>query len=576
MAPKPIERNTLFYGDNLPILREHIADESVDLIYLDPPFNSNESYNVLFRDESGAAAEAQIRAFDDTWHWSPSAEETYQHIVAEGTAGVANLVNSLRQLIGANQMMAYLVMMSARLVELHRVLKPTGSVYLHCDPTASHYLKLILDAIFGAGQFRNEIIWRRSHPHGNVSRTYGAIHDIILFYSKSDEYTWTEPHRPYLLPGGELDPELADSVLGQYSLVDETTARRFQATSLLNPNPDRPNLTYEFHGHMKVWRWTKERMERAEHEGRLYFPKDGAGIPREKRFLDEQEGLPFQDVWTDVPPIGAKAAERLGYPTQKPVALLERIIQASSNPGDRVLDPFCGCGTTIAAAQNLGRRWIGIDITHLAITLQKFRLKDAYSLVEKIDYDVIGEPEDLAGARQLAQDERHQFEWWALSLIKARPIGGTPGSREGRKGSDKGIDGVIMLMDEAGGKAKQVLVQVKSGHVQSGDIRDLVGTVKREDAAMGLFVTLETPSKDMLAEAVEGGFYHSPGWNQDYPKIQVLTIEALLEGAEPKMPPAATTFRQAEVSEAKPEQLGIGLGVPSQKPKAARKPRRKK
>jgi site-specific DNA-methyltransferase (adenine-specific) len=238
-------------------------------------------------------------------------------------------------------------------------------------------------------------------------------------------------------------------------------------------------------------------------------------------------------------------SEALGYPTQKPLALLERIIHASSNSGEVVLDPFCGCGTAIAAAQKLDRHWIGIDITHLAIALQKYRLKDMFGLAEKKDYAIIGEPEDLPAAHQLAQDDRYQFQWWALSLIKARPLGDT-GGKQGKKGSDRGIDGVITFIDEANGKVKKVLVQVKSGHVKSGDIRDLRGTIDREGAAIGVFITLENPSRDMVSEAAAVGFYHSPGWNQDYPKLQILTIAELLNGAEVKMPPTSVTFKQAE------------------------------
>src|SRR3989440_212024 len=432
--------------------------------------------------EKGVDSESQITAFEDTWHWNLAAEHTYNELLTEAPDHVAKMIESLRGFVGTNQMLAYLVMMAARLLELHRVLKPTGSLYLHCDPTASHYLKIVLDTIFGAQNFRNEIAWKRSHPHGNISRMYGAIHDVIFFYSKTNNHTWNQPHKAYFLPNGQLNPEREEDVLKQYRFTEENTGRRYQATSLLNPNPDRPNLTYEFHGHTKVWRWTKERMEKAELDGRLYFPKEGQGIPREKRYLDEQEGIPIQDMWDDI--LISSQAERLGYPTQKPLALLERIIQASSNPGDIILDPFCGCGTAIAAAQRLERRWIGIDVTHLAIALQKYRLEDMFP---GIKFDVKREPEDMGAARDLAKNDRYQFQWWALSLIRAKPLGGQEGSKVGKKGSDKGIDGIMNFVDDAAGKPKRVMVQVKSGHVKSGDIRDLVGTVKREDAAIGVF-----------------------------------------------------------------------------------------
>lgn len=535
--------NRLYYGDNLYILRNHdyFPNECVDLIYLDPPFNSNRNYNVLFKDESGRDSDAQITAFEDTWHWGQEAENTFHELVTDAPAAVSVAIDALRKIVGRNQMMAYLVMMTARLVELHRVLKPTGSLYLHCDPTASHYLKIILDTIFGAEQFRNEIIWKRSHPHGNVSRSYGSIHDVIFFYSKSDNYTWNTVYRPYFLENGELDPELAETVLKQYRMVDKDTGRLFQATSLLNPNPDRPNLTYEFHGHLKVWRWTQERMKKAESEGRLYLPKEGKGIPREKRFLDEQKGIPAQDIWNDINPLMGSSAERLGYPTQKPIALLERIIQASSNLGDVVLDPFCGCGTAIAAAQKLERQWIGIDITHLSIALQRYRLKDMFP---DATLEVIGEPTSIGSARQLAEDDRHQFEWWALSLIEAKPIGGTAGSRKGKKGSDRGIDGVISFLD-FGGKSERVVVQVKSGKVKVGDIRDLVGTVDREKAAIGVFLTLEAPTSHMTREAVSAGFFTSK-MGERFPKIQILTIEDIFNGKRVEMPRLQMTFKRAD------------------------------
>jgi site-specific DNA-methyltransferase (adenine-specific) len=264
------------------------------------------------------------------------------------------------------------------------------------------------------------------------------------------------------------------------------------------------------------------------------------------------------DVWNDISQLRGSGNEGLGYPTQKPEALLERIIQASSDPDSVILDPFCGCGTAIAASQKLGRKWIGIDITHLSIALMKYRLE---AMFPGIEFDVKGEPEDIGGATQLAHEDRYQFQWWALSLIRAKPLGGQEGSKEGKKGSDKGIDGVIAFIDDNTGKAKRVLVQVKSGHVKSGDIRDLKGTIQREQAAIGVFITLEPPSKDMNTEAVSAGFYNSPGWNRDFPRIQILTIEELLHGAEVKMPPQFGTFKQAQkVQQSTHEQPELGFG----------------
>jgi site-specific DNA-methyltransferase (adenine-specific) len=536
MAPKPITQNTLFYGDNLKILRDYIADESVDLIYLDPPFNSNRNYNVLFKDESGMESEAQIMAFEDTWHWDYKAEETYHEIATQAPEHISRMIAALHDFIGTNQMLAYLVMMTARLIELHRVLKSTGSLYLHCDPTASHYLKIILDTIFGPQNFRNEIIWKRTSAHsdtkqGNVIHM-GRIHDIILFYTKTDEAKRNEIYSPY-------DEEYVNS----FYRHQDADGRRYQLGDLSGPSgAAKGNPQYEFLGVTRYWRYTQEKMQQLYEQGRIIQSKPGA-VPRYKRYLDEMPGVPLQDVWDDILPLGAQAAERLGYPTQKPLALLERIISTSSNTEDTILDPFCGCGTAIAAAQKLGRKWIGIDITHLSIALQKYRLE---AMFPGIQFKVIGEPEDIGAAKQLAQDDRYQFQWWALSLVRAKPLGGQEGSKAGKKGSDKGIDGVITFMDDNTGKPKRVIVQVKSGHVKSGDIRDLVGTVKREGAAIGLFLTLEEPSKEMRSEAASAGYYYSPGWNQNYPCIQILTIEQLLQGAEPKMPPQYGTFKQAQ------------------------------
>jgi site-specific DNA-methyltransferase (adenine-specific) len=532
MPHEPITTNTLFYGDNLDILREYIATNSVDLVYLDPPFNSSRNYNVLFKDESGQHSEAQITAFEDTWHWGPTAEHTYNELVTDAPERISAVTQALRTSIGTNQMMAYLVMMTARLAELHRVLKPTGSLYLHCDPTASHYLKIILDAIFGAQNYRNEIIWKRTSSH-NDSKRYADVHDCILYYSKSKELVWNPQHLPHS----------ESYISSHYNRVNQD-GRRYRLDNIIRSASmgARPNLAYEYKGYKPEWGWrvSRPKLEALDAEGRLTWTK--SGTPYLVRYLDEMAGTAMPSVWDDIPPINSQAAERLGYPTQKPLALLERIIKASSNPGDLILDPFCGCGTSIAAAQTLNRRWIGIDITHLSISLQKYRLEQMFP---GIQFNVIGEPEDLGAARQLAQDDRYQFQWWALSLIRARPLGGQDGSKQGKKGSDKGIDGVINFIDDNTGKAKRVLVQVKSGHVRSGDIRDLVGTVQREVAALGVFITLEPPTRDMITEAVSAGFYRSPGWNRDYPKIQILTIDDLLRGAEVKMPPQFGTFRQA-------------------------------
>ena len=533
MSQQPITENTLFYGDNLSILREYIPDDSIDLIYLDPPFNSNHNYNVLYKDESGSESEAQITAFEDTWHWNQAAEQTYRELVTQSPDHVVKVIGSLRDFIGTNQMMAYLVMMAIRLMELHRVLKATGSLYLHCDPTASHYLRILLDTIFGLDQFRAEIIWKRTSAHSSANRP-GPIHDTIFFYSKSAVYTWHQQFQPY-------DEEYTD----QFYRHRDPDGRRYQLSDLMaagtrNGSSGQPWKGIDPNARGNHWKFTIENLEELEKAGRIYWPSKGA-VPRYKRYLDEMQGIPLQDIWNDILPVSAHAAERLGYPTQKPLALLERIINASSNPGDIVADPFCGCGTAIAAAQKLGRKWIGIDITHLSIALQKYRLE---SMFPDIQFKVRGEPGDISTARQLAQDDRYQFQWWALSLVRAKPLGSQEDGKTGKKGSDRGIDGVITFIDDAYNKPKRVLVQVKSGRIKPGDVRDLRGTVERENAAIGVFITLETSSKEMITEAVSAGYYHSPGWNVDYPRLQVLTIAELLRGASVQMPPQYGTFKK--------------------------------
>ena len=537
--------NQLYYGDNLRVLREEIADESVDLVYLDPPFNSAANYNVLFREASGAQSAAQIMAFEDTWHWTHESEATYQELVPDAPERLARLVEAMRQMLGTSDMMAYLVMMAPRLLELHRVLKPTGSIYLHCDPNASHYLKLVLDAIFEPTNFRNEIVWQRTMAKGLMTRRYPNNHDVILGYQKSDDSTWNQEatFTPY-------DPDsLDEKTAGKYTLRDEA-GRLYQLTSLINPNNDRPNLTYEFLGVTRVWRWTRERMQDAYEQGLVIQTRPGA-VPRFKRYLDEQRGKPFGDVWSDIAPLNSQAAERLGYPTQKPEALLERIIKAASNEGDVVLDPFCGCGTTINVAERLHRRWIGIDITHLAVALIQNRLRETFG-TELSDYTVHGTPTDVASAEALAQQDRYQFQWWALSLIDARP------AQDKKKGKDTGIDGYIRYLEREGEPARTIVVQVKSGKVSSRDIRDLVGVLDREKAVIGIFITLQPPTKDMTKEAVSAGFYSSQWGN--FPRLQILTIEDLLTGRATAQYPrlnAATFKRAARQRRTQGEQSGL-------------------
>ena len=588
----PITRNTLFYGDNLPILRDYIDDESVDLVYLDPPFNSNRSYNVLFRDEHGREAEAQITAFEDTWHWNAATERVYQELVAGGAPRSSGMIHALRAV--------------DRRQPDHGLSDHDGrAAWSSCTASSSRPAASTCTATRPPAITSRSFWMRFSGRNGLLMRSVGngqvptATPDKVC--TATDGFAiscFSTPRRQIIRGTPKYAPYDHQYLESEYRHV-AADGRRYKETDLTAAKPGgdteydwhvrRPagpgirweaDLTEEFRNPRPGWEYKAVRP----YQGRYWaFSKANliefartnrlihreTGMPRLMHFADEMPGVPLQDAWSDIPP--ASGIQDLGYPTQKPLALLERILAASSNPGDVVLDPFCGCGTTIAAAQKLGRRWIGIDITHLSIALMKYRLKDMFGLVEKQDYAVKGEPEDLPSARQLAQDDRYQFQWWALSLVKARPVasGGPderrrtkdegksvlgPSSFVGKKGADKGIDGVITFIDEAGGKAKRVLVQVKSGHLKAGDVRDLRGTVEREGAALGVLVTLEPPTRDMQAEAAAAGVYRSPGWERDYLRLQILTITDLFNGAQVQMPPWAITFKQAEKT--RPERTG--------------------
>lgn len=502
--------NHLYYGDNLQVLRDSIADESVDLIYLDPPFNSNANYNVLFKSPEGTQSHAQIGAFEDTWHWAQEAELAFDEVMQSGHGNAAEMLRAMRSFLGENDMMAYLTMMTVRLIELHRVLKGTGSLYLHCDPTASHYLKIILDGIFGKENYRNEIIWKRSNPKSLASVNFPTCTDTILRYSKGNKVTY---HQPY----EEHDPEYVEKA---YRYTDEKGFYRL--LPLLNPNDNRPNLTYEFLGVTRVWRWTKERMQKAYEDGVVVQLKPGS-VPQYKKYIQDSKGRTISNCWTDI----AQAAgnEYLGYPTQKPIALLERILSTSSNEDDLVLDPFCGCGTTVHAAEKLRRNWVGIDITHLSVSLIEKRMRDAFPDVQ---FAVHGTPKDVEGAQALAEADKYQFQWWAVSLVNAVPFGGK------KKGADGGIDGLIYFKPD-GKTTEKAIVSVKGGqNVGVPMIRDLAHVIEREKAKIGVFLTLAEPTEPMLKEAIKTGYYETEFGK--YPKIQILTIGQLFAGKKPEIP----------------------------------------
>jgi site-specific DNA-methyltransferase (adenine-specific) len=533
--------NTLYFGDNRDVLREHFPDESVDLVYLDPPFNSQRDYNMVYRDIAGASDTAQEQAFSDTWTME-GANEDFEAVTASGTPE-GKLIDTLHEAFGDTSLVAYLSVMALRLRMLHRVLKPTGSLYLHCDPNASHYLKMVLDAIFGTAHFRSEIVWKRTFSHGG-SRRYGPLHDTIFFLTKSDEYVWQDVRVAQ-------DP----SYLERHFRHADPDGRRFQPISLTGAGVRRGESGQPWRGvnptavsrHWALPRQvvqeigaeglpTPAALDALDAAGKLYWPKKADGVPRLKQYADELGGVHLQDIWTDIAPISAQATERLGYPTQKPLALLERIINASSNEGELVLDPFCGCGTAVVAAQQLGRQWCGIDITPLAVTLIRGRLSDAYPEVFPTpgSVPVIGLPRDVAGARLLAAEDKYAFQFWALTLVGAHPPGGVR-----RKGADRGVDGEILWRDGLG-KLRKAVVSVKGGHsVSVTMLKDLDATLRAEGAEIGLFVSLANPTSPMRLLAAQAGDYAMAGTTATFPRLQLLTIEELLAGQEPKLPLAS-------------------------------------
>lgn len=508
----------LWFGDNLTILREEIASDSVDLIYLDPPFNSNANYNVLFRTPSDEAASAQVEAFRDTWTWGNEAQWALDEIMKTG-GPVASIIHALHSALGESDMMAYLVMMAQRLHELKRVLRRTGSLFLHCDATASHYLKIILDSIFGPELFMNEIIWQRSTGKSHMSRRLPNNHDVILGFAKGHDRTWNadELYEPYDLFN------LPATIAEKYT-HDDGNGRVYRLDNLINPSPNRPNLTYEFLGVVRVWRWTRQRMQQAFDDGLIYQSGPGR-VPQFKRYLDEQKGMPLGDVWTDIPPLNSQAKERLGYPTQKPVKLLRRILRAASNKGDVVLDPFCGCGTTIAAAEESQRNWIGIDVAFHAIKVIEDRIASQNPIAK---FDVGGIPRDFESAQRLALKDKFQFQWWANYLVGVQTL------KEVKRGPDKGIDGQMYFMNGPRGWGR-ILTSVKGGqHVGVKDVRELKAVIDREKAEMGLFICLNEPTRDMAAEAAAFGFVSTV--HGHLPRLQIVSISEWFHGRRPTLP----------------------------------------
>lgn len=545
--------NQLFYGDNLEILRRYIKDNSVDLCYIDPPFNSKRSYNQIYNN-IGKEDKAQAQAFVDTWTWNDEAIRGFDQII-ENTNGVfskqsIDLISGLRKVLGESDLLAYLISMALRIAEIFRVLKPNGSFYLHCDPTASHYLKLVLDSIFcgKGGDFKNEIVWRRHYSH-NDGNKFGCVHDIIFYYTKTDQSLYQRQSIPY-------DEAY---IKKNYALIDEKTGKRFRSVSmnaagkgdakyfgskLLSPPPG------------THWRWSQERITQALKDGIIYFTSNGT--PRYKQFLEDMEGVPVQDTWTDFYSLSSHDSERLGYPTQKPEALLERIIKTSSKEGDVVLDAYCGCGTTVAVAERLNRKWIGIDITYqsIALILKRLEKMDSQSFMDNVH--ITGVPEDFDSAVALAnkQDDRtrKEFEKWAvLTYSNNRAI------INEKKGGDGGIDGYAFVYDTNNKderEVKEIIFSVKSSKSLSPSVvRDLNGTIERERAVMGIIITLY-PMNNLVKESKKYGVYRNRMFQHTYPKIQIVSIQEILQGKRMEVPIALEVLKNAEQkSKSKQQQL---------------------
>lgn len=521
--------NRLWYGDNLTIMKQ-MRKHSVDLVYLDPPFNSDQTYNLLYRNMTGKPVPEQAEAFFDTWELDALKEEVARRLpILMIEYGVddeyakfwAIWISALRQT--QPRLLAYLIYMTERLLEMKSLLRPTGSIYLHCDPTASHYIKVLMDGIFGHANFRSEIIWKRTSAHNSAKR-WGPVHDVILFYSASSTYTWNKVFQPY-------DQSYIDEFYrhvdgkGRYRIGDLTGAGVRQGASGsewrgINPTDKGRHWAppRKFPGGENLPKDVQSALDELERIGRIYWPAKEGGVPGFKRYLEDMEGVQIQDIIDDIAPVSANGKERLGYPTQKPVSLLKRIISASTSPDDVVFDPFCGCGTTIYAAQELGRQWIGCDIAILSVKLVREVLIERYRLVEGAHYDVDGIPASVEQARMLFDRDHFQFQHWFVERIGGFPMQ--------KKVADRGIDGRLYF--ETGNIMKEMVLSVKGGKLKPADVRDLRGVLEREQyAELAAMLTLEEPSKAMRQEANDAGLFEYKG--VQYPRIQFLSVKELLE-----------------------------------------------
>ena len=538
--------NKLYYGDNLEVLRKYIKDETIDLCYIDPPFNSKRNYNQIYNN-IGKEDKAQAQAFVDTWIWDDEAVRGYNEIVTNSgnrfTKQSIKLISGLEGVLGQGSLLAYLVSMTLRIAEIHRVLKPTGSFYFHCDHTASHYIKIIIDAIFciKGGDYQSEIVWRRTTAHGNAkqgSKKFEINFDTIFFYTKGNDYVFNTSYMPFKEEQIEKQYNKIDSNGRRYRYVTPTAAKGGGDTS------------YEFHGvkppQGRFWAYSKENMDKFYEEGKLYF--SNTGQPYIKYYLDERPGVAVMSFWDDIKPMSPMSKERLGYPTQKPEALLARIIEASTNKGDIVLDAYCGCGTTIAVAQQLKRKWIGIYITYQSISLILRRLTKSFGnkILDKVILN--GVPEDMESAIALANKKddriRKEFEKWAVLTYSDNHA-----TINEKKGGDGGIDGTAFMADyddENKQVIKDVLFSVKSGKNPNIDtLRAFAAVIDNEKAAIGYYITLY-PMPNLVKESKKFGTYKSKMFDKLLPKITVVTIEEILKGARIDLPQPIEVVKSAE------------------------------
>lgn len=511
--------------------------ESVDLIYLDPPFNSKQNYNLMYKNLTGKPVPEQAEAFCDTWDMDEEKEDLLRNMPVLLREYNVNpeIIDFWRLWMSALRdtqphVLAYLLYMTRRLLHMRVILKPTGSIYLHCDPTASHYIKIMMDAIFDHRNFQNEIIWKRTSAHVNPKR-WGPVHDVILFYSKSEKFTWNTVYQPYDKEYLEVKYKHKDEK-GHYRLSDLTGAgwgggdsgKDWQGFSVKDTGRHwavpKDELVAVVGAEKAATLNTQEKLDALNAHGFIYWtPRgkhNGRGFPQFKRYLTG--GVPIQDVASDISPINSQAKERLGYPTQKPRALLERIISASSNEGDLIFDPFCGCGTTIYAAEKTKRRWIGCDIAILSIRLVTDVLEDKYKLVNGVHFEVDGIPVSVEQAHELFRRDPYQFQHWLVEKTGGFPMK--------RMVADRGIDGRLYFETKAG--LREMVLSVKGGKIRPTDIRDLRGVLEREsNAEMAGFLCLQEPTKAMREEAGRAGMYEYS--DVQYPRIQLLTVREIME-----------------------------------------------